>query len=109
MVLASTPAKTAVDICIQAGQSCETLSGGNNGWNSADSVDSVVVVAETEDLTDDGVDNPTIVVDGDITITVTSAAVFGGNSYTYILTASPLPSGSAEWVQTGTCQAAGLC
>ena len=109
VVLAATPAKTAVDICIQAGQSCATLSGSTNGWNAAPSVASVDVVAETEDLTTDGVDNPTIKVDGDITITVTSEAVFGGASYTYILTATPTVTGSATWVQTGTCQAAGLC
>jgi type IV pilus assembly protein PilA len=109
VVLASTPAKTAVDICIQAGQSCATLSGSTNGWNAATSVASVVVDAEMYDDDSDVATPDIIKPNGDITITVTSEAVFGGLSYTYILTATPTAAGSADWVQTGTCQAAGLC
>jgi type IV pilus assembly protein PilA len=108
VVLASTPAKTAVDICIQAGQSCETLSGGANNWDAAPSVASVAVVAQTEDA-DNNIATPETVVDGGtITITVTSEANFGGNAYTYILTATPT-NGSAIWAISGTCQPAGLC
>ena len=109
VVLAATPAKTAVDICIQAGHSCETLGTGNTGWAAAPSVNTVTVDAETEDADNDSTTPETVKVGGTITITVTSNAVFGGNSYTYILTATPNSDGSANWQASGTCQAAGLC
>lgn len=107
VVLAATPAKTAVDLCIQAGTSCATLSGGTNGWNASPLVSTVVVEAlvdDNETPDDDSDDTLT----GVVTITVTSEASFGGNSYDYVLTATPA-NGSAEWVTSGTCKDAGLC
>ena len=111
VVLASTPAKTAVDICIQTGTSCSTLTNGtSNGWDASDNVKSVAVTTQMEDTTDDDVDNPTPVDGADIVITVTAEGNFGSNSaeYTYILTATP-ENGSASWVPSGTCLEAGLC
>jgi len=111
VVLASTPAKTAVDICIQAGASCATLGQNNTGWAAASNVASVAVVAELEEL--DPVNAPgvmTVKPGGTLTITATSEATFGGSAYTYILTATPNVDGSANWVAAGgTCHAAGLC
>lgn len=109
VVLAATPAKTAVDICIQTGTQCDRFNSVATNWNAAPTVTSVVVDLETEDITNDGVDNPTLVSDGDVTITVTSDAnSFGGSEYTYILTATQA-NGSATWAKSGTCIAAGLC
>lgn len=110
VVLAANPAKTAVDICIQTGTNCGNIDDVSTGWATSDLVASVVVDLETEDLTDDGVDNPTLVANGDVIITVTSEASFQGTAYTYILTAERnAGDSSATWTQTGTCQAAGLC
>jgi type IV pilus assembly protein PilA len=113
VVLASTPAKTAVDICIQTGTSCETLDTGTTGWNAAPNVDTVLVditmkpdpastvAAPLPDIAD---------LTGPITITVKSMPNFGGQFYTYTLTATPnATQTSATWASGGTCKAAGLC
>ena len=108
VVLASTPAKTAVDICIQTGTSCATLGDNTTGWAASPLVDTVAVDLQLDDNgtpADPTDDTP----NGNIVITVTSTASFGGAAYTYILTAVPNADGSADWTPTGTCQAAGLC
>jgi len=113
VVLAATPAKTAVDICIQTGTSCSTLTTSTTGWDASSYVASVLVdttmipdpastaLAPLPDIPD-----PT----ADIVITVTTTAGTFGNagSYTYILTATRA-NNSATWVATGTCKEAGLC
>jgi len=114
VVLASTPAKNAVDICIQTGTSCATLSSGTTGWDASPLVQSVTVAAEMEDVpgavADANGDIPQqIKVGGEITITVQSEASFGGLDYTYVLLATPTATGSATWVSSGTCKDAGLC
>jgi len=109
VVLAATPAKTAVDICIQTGTTCENLGTNTTGWAASNLVASVDVQAETEDADNDATTPETVVIGGTITVTVTSEANFGGSAYTYILTATPNNNGSADWVATGTCQPAGLC
>jgi len=111
VVLATSPAKTAVVICIQTGVNCSTVVSASSAesWANGPMVDSVSVELATEDLTDDGVDNPTAVPSNAVTITATSIAI-GGVQYTYILTATPnAATGAATWATTGTCQAAGLC
>ena len=108
VVLAATPAKTAVDICIQTGTQCDRFNNVDTDWNAAPSVASVVVELETEDADNDANTPETLVADGDVVITVTSQPVFGGSAYTYILTAEQA-NGSATWVKSGTCIAAGLC
>jgi type IV pilus assembly protein PilA len=111
VVLASTPAKTAVDICVQAGTSCSTLtSASSNGWDASDNVKSVSVATQMEDGDSDSSTPETPVEGAPIVITVTAEGNFGngGAEYTYILTATPT-NGSAKWVATGTCLEAGLC
>ena len=91
VVLAGTPAKTAVDICIQTGTSCSTLTSGATGWDASPYVASVAVTTTMIDdpaSADpaDEIPDPT----ADITITVqTEDNTFGvsGTGYTYILTA----------------------
>jgi type IV pilus assembly protein PilA len=114
VVLAATPAKTAVDVCYQTGSSCTQLDESNTGWANGPMVDSVAidvgmipnpastVAAPLPDIVDPA---------GTITITVTSQAVFAGtNAYTYILTGTPSANAdSLSWSPTGTCQVAGLC
>jgi type IV pilus assembly protein PilA len=112
VVLAGTPAKTAVDICIQTGTSCSTLTSGATGWDASTYVASVTITtvmiddpASTDPL--DLIPDPT----ADITITVqTEDNTFGvsGTGYTYILTATRA-NDSATWVSSGTCKEAGLC
>jgi type IV pilus assembly protein PilA len=115
VVLASTPAKTAVDICIQTGTSCATLDSADAGWNAAPLVDKVevgITMMDDPDGAVDGAGDPIQVPDlsGPITITVTSTASFGGDSYDYILTATPnADQTSATWGSSGSCKAAGLC
>lgn len=115
IVLAATPAKTAVDICIQTGTSCATLDVASTGWNAAPSVASVgvdITLMDDPSGAVDGAGDPIQVPDlsGPITITVTSEAAFGGQSYTYELVGTPnADQTSATWASGGTCKAAGLC
>jgi len=110
VVLAATPAKTAVDICLQTGSNCATLNDDatTTGWSSSDLVASVGIEAQIDDngTPADPTDDTAT---GNIIVTVTSAASFSGQAYTYILTADPNDVGSADWTVSGTCQAAGLC
>ncbi|MEI6894944.1 MAG: prepilin-type N-terminal cleavage/methylation domain-containing protein [Colwellia sp.] len=111
IVLATTPAKTAVVICIQTGTNCDTLTDGDHGWDNGPYVESIVVQVETTEV-DDGSGNmvDVLVADGDVIITATSSAVFDNSEvYTYIQTAERNENGSANWVVTGTCLDAGLC
>ena len=112
VVLAATPAKTAVDICIQTGTSCETLDTNTTGWNAAPSVSTVTVDITMKDDPLSTTTPKAQIADltGPITITVTSEAVFGGASYTYELIGTPnATQTSATWDSAGTCKAAGLC
>jgi type IV pilus assembly protein PilA len=115
VVLAATPAKTAVDICIQTGTSCQTLDTNTTGWNAAPSVATVLVDITLKDdpISVANGDDPVLQIPdltGPITITVTSEAVFGGEAYTYELVGTPnATQTSATWSSAGTCKAAGLC
>ena len=114
IVLATSSAKTAVVICIQSGTGCavltDTTSSIVTGWANGVYVDSVEVTLETEDLTNDGVDNPTVKPGGDVIVTGTSTATFAGNkALTYILTAAQTAGGAASWTVSGTCVAEALC
>lgn len=111
VVLAAAPAKTAVDLCIQTETNCDLLTDVDvlAGWANSDYVDTVAIEIELDDNdtpADPTDDFPT----GDIIVTVTSEAKFiDSNSFDYILTATRQPNGSAKWVKTGSCQAAGIC
>ena len=114
VVLAATPAKTAVVICIQTGVSCDTLDSpaAAAGWANGPMVDTVAVemslinVAAAGDPVDMQPDP-----NGTVIITATAlASQFGGTGYTYILTATrDAATGASTWDDTGTCKAAGLC
>jgi type IV pilus assembly protein PilA len=88
VVLASSPAKIAVEIGRQTGVALVDLDDGSNGVVAAGATDKVASVVTT---------------DGVITATATAAA----GSATYILT--PSAGIPVEWIKTGTCIAAGLC
>ncbi|WP_448565686.1 pilin [Thalassotalea ganghwensis] len=101
VVLAATPAKTAITICVTAGQTdCSTISDGNkgadNGWANADLVDTVEIGGSSTAPT----------------ITVTSEAVLGSGtqSFDYILEGN-VANNAVTWEtkSTSTCLAAGLC
>jgi len=114
IVLATSSAKSAVVICIQSGTGCAALTDNTSsivtGWANGAYVGSVEVTLETEDLTNDNVDNPTVKDGGNVIITGTSTAVFAGTTaLTYILTAVPTAGGAAQWSVSGTCQAEALC
>lgn len=108
VVLAATPAKTAVDVCFQTGTSCQNLQEDNTGWASGPKVASVDITAALYD--DDGDSSTPTVANpaGPFIVTVTSEP-FDGTAYTYILTGTNSGAGSLTWVASGTCQAAGLC
>jgi type IV pilus assembly protein PilA len=114
IVLATSSAKSAVVICIQSGTGCAALTNNSSsivaGWANGAYVDSVEVTLETEDLTDDDTDNPTVKDGGNVIITGTSTAVFAGaQALTYILTAIPDASGAAQWNVSGSCVTEALC
>lgn len=113
VVLAATPAKTAVDVCIQTGSSCANLSEDSTGWAAGPKVASVTIDAK---LIDDPASTTTPkaqIVDpaGTIVITATSVGepTFSGGPYTYVLTGTPTNTGSTIWDASGSCKAAGLC
>ncbi|WP_372870876.1 prepilin-type N-terminal cleavage/methylation domain-containing protein [Shewanella sp.] len=110
VVLAATPAKTAVDVCIQTGASCDTLDESATGWAAAPLVDTVAIDANMIDDPASTTTPPAQIPDptGVIIITVTSVAAFDGKAYTYVLTGTP-SNGTTTWVSSGTCKAAGLC
>lgn len=101
VVLAATPAKTAITICVSVGQTaCNALDDGNdgedNGWNNAALVDTVAIGGTSTAPS----------------VTVTSEATLGDGteSFTYILLGEV--DGTAVRWSTGplsTCLAAGLC
>ncbi|MDO6678681.1 prepilin-type N-terminal cleavage/methylation domain-containing protein [Shewanella sp. 4_MG-2023] len=112
VVLAATPAKTAVDICAQTGSNCNALAEDNTGWAAGAKVASVTIDAEStwdddNDTTTPEVPDPT----APIVITAESVGepTFTGGPFTYILTGTPNAGGSMDWKATGTCQEAGLC
>ena len=99
VVLASTPAKTALTICATQGRTnCNTVDDGNdgadNGWANAGRV-STVAIAGTGAAP---------------TVTVTSTADFGdgATAYTFILTGT-VANSAVTWGTSGSCEAAGLC
>jgi type IV pilus assembly protein PilA len=108
VVLAATPAKTALDLCVQTNAitaGCHTLDDGSdgttNGWAASDMVTSVAITGTAPTGTP-----PT---GGTVIITVTPVAA--GNiaaTETYTLTGT-LANGTIDWAQGGGCQAAGLC
>lgn len=46
VVLAATPAKTAVDVCVQTGTSCDNLQEDSTGWAASSLVTSVSIDAQ---------------------------------------------------------------
>ncbi|AZQ13094.1 pilin [Shewanella khirikhana] len=118
VVLASTPAKTAMDVCYQTGANCDTLDEASTGWANAPSVQTVLIDAALYDDDNDPATPDVANPQGPFTITVTSEAVFDGNSYTYVLEGTPKQDaagkylGSIVWAVNAadsTCKAAGLC
>lgn len=113
VVLAATPAKTAVDVCIQTGSSCATLDESATGWAAGPLVDTVAIDAKMIDDPASTATPPAQIVDptGTIVITVTSVGepTFTDGPYTYILTGTPNAGGSTDWAASGSCKAAGLC
>ena len=103
VVLAATPAKTAITICVSVGQGgtpCHQLDdgtdGADNGWANGDLVDTVSIGGTSAAPS----------------VTVTSEATLGdgSESFTYILLGE-LNGNAVRW-STGplsTCLAAGLC
>lgn len=103
VVLAATPAKTAVEVCSQtrngAAGNCHQTADGNdgadNGWANAGEVASVAIAGTAAAPT----------------ITVTSAANFGDDgatAFTFVLTGA-VNGTAVTWTEGGTCVAAGLC
>ncbi len=103
IVLAATPAKTAIEVCSQTRNGvngdCHQVADGNdgadNGWANADKVASVAIAGAA--------DAPTI--------TVTSEAEFGDDgatAYTFILTGA-ITGTAVEWTPSGSCEGVGLC
>ncbi|WP_335916912.1 pilin [Shewanella chilikensis] len=113
VVLAATPAKTAVDVCIQTGSSCDQLTEDSTGWASGKLVESVSIDAQLIDDPASTTTPPAQIPDPDgvILITVTSIGepTFTDGPYTYILTGTPTDEGSMTWESSGTCKQAGLC
>jgi len=104
VVLAATPAKTAIDLCVQtgvggtAGGGCSGVNdgtdGSTNGWANSDLVTTVAIAGSSV--------APTVTVTSNLSANGTTNA-------TFILTGA-VANGSVKWDKTaGTCVTAGLC
>lgn len=96
VISAASPAKTAVEVCVQTGSpaDCSELQI-QAGWTLSDEVGSITIVADADPATE-------------YVITVIPAANTFVVGDTYTLTGT-LDSGGVTWVEGGGCQAAGLC
>lgn len=101
IVSAASPAKTAIEICVQTGTptNCGSIIE-QDGWEAAGLVASVEITGNAG--------GPYVV-----TVTPTAPDAAGGvngvlAANDYVLTGT-VASGAVTWVQSGGCQAAGLC
>jgi len=105
VVLAATPAKTAIDLCVQtrtvATQNCGAIDDGTdgssantNGWSDAALVQYVVI---------SGTATAPVVT---VTSTMTNDA---GTDLTFTLTGATTANGTVTWTRGGNCLAAGIC
>ncbi len=111
VIAAISPAKTAIEICVQTAATgadiVNTTTGCGvrafNALSSAIDNQQYVKAPVSTDVTTAGA------------ITVRTSSTFNATEYTYTLTASPalstntVPGTQINWVQSGSCQAAGLC
>ena len=101
VVLAATPAKTAITICVTTNGTagnCHALDdgadGANNGWANADLVSTVAISGAAAAPV----------------VTSTSTATLGDGATAYNFTLTGAVVGNAvTWTQGGSCEAAGLC
>ena len=106
VILATGSAKTAADLCIQTGTGGATATPGDcstipsaDGWAGSALVESVVVSG----------DHTAAAGTGTVIITATSVGTFGtASAPTYVLTGT-VADGTATWVKSGGCIAAGVC
>jgi type IV pilus assembly protein PilA len=92
VVLASTPAKTAVTICATVGSTnCSELAN-DPSWANGDLVASVEIGGDTSDAP---------------TVTATGVASFG-TDIDFILTGA-IADSAIKWTTSGSCEQAGLC
>ena len=101
VILATTPAKSAIIICVTNGQSdCSSVSDGNNGadngWASGTLLDTVDIGGTSSAPT--------------ITVTSEASLGAGAQAFNFILTAS-IANNAVTWQvdPTSTCLAEGLC
>ena len=108
VVLSTGAAKTAADLCIQTGSGGATATQGDcstipsiNGWIESDLVTSVLVAGDhTASSTAANLE---------VIITAVSAGTFGGAENPTVILTGIVNNGTAKWVMTGTCKAAGVC
>ncbi len=95
VVAAATPARTAVDLCVQTGSPDDCTELDQDGWSQSDLVDGVVIGKDASD---------------DYTVTATPVADEFDGDPDYVLTAVGSSGGNiTSWETSGACQAAGLC
>ena len=96
VISAASPAKTAVEVCVQTGSpaDCSSLTV-QAGWTLSPEVDTIGIAATGSPATA-------------YTITVTPTATTFAVGDTYTLTGT-LASGGITWVEGGGCQNEGLC
>jgi len=100
VVLAATPAKTAITICVTSGTvaNCGGLDDGNdgadNGWANGDLVSTVAITGTS--------------VAPVITSTSTATLGDGSTAYNFTLTGA-VANNAVTWTSAGSCEAAGLC
>lgn len=90
VVLAASPAKTAVEVCVSVGSTdCSGLSE-DTAWANGDNVVSVLIAGSST------------------APTITSLATASLDSETYILTGA-ISNNAVKWTASGSCVTAGLC
>jgi type IV pilus assembly protein PilA len=90
VVLAASPAKTAVEVCVSVGSTdCSALAE-DTAWANGDNVDTVEIGGSST------------------APTITATAEASLDSKTYILTGD-VSNNAVKWTASGTCLEAGLC
>ena len=90
VVLAATPAKTAIEVCVTVGtEDCSALTE-DTAWANGDNVASVAITGSSVAPV----------------ITATAAAGIGGNTYTLT---GDVANNAVKWTSGGDCKQAGVC
>jgi len=110
VVLATGPIKTAMELCVQQGNTKAICAAGSAGTNPAKVVAAALAGAQANaSATDSNLASVGMATTGIITATADSSLNVGGTTQTITFTPVVSTLNSVTWTVGGTCLAGGLC